>query len=345
MIYKVRIIFDGVVAIGPAPNEDFSKQPGPLFAVMPRANRQMSRAAKLNTGDPLPHNYIPVHFPVVFTDLESSKNDRPPDETYPYKTHGQEYASQENPKKTYSLWYPVRERLIFRFDNEEDWGDLDYQAAAGPGGPQPKEQLCKDDGNCDEQEEKKYAGDIQAVANMSEIWPDRYRIRAEMKSAHTPAPHEVTTQVFVPRGKVSSGGIARKEGPGQCATFRPKRTLEHLTKCLVPEVVVTVEVETKVDILSFSLDTGEKLDRISFNVDRAADIWIGSADPADIRVVLENLLQPHLEPVKRYDEADYDFELYYQLLEGDDDGGGLPVPRAIRFGEPNCYTTLVGGGG
>jgi hypothetical protein len=337
MTYPLRIIFDGVVAIGPGEPEDCYERQGPLYGVMPRANRQVNRWSKLNPVEP---SYIPVHFPVVFTDLTPRLNEwnvRPPDEIYEYKTYPPPYDPKHPiPSSRYSIWYPMRERLLFQFDEETEAGLLTYELGRKDGTPCGKKPDTPD---------ATYSGDIRAVSDMREIWPERSCIRPEMLSWQAPAPTEVAAQVFVPRGHVSSGGYGRKDGVGEVAWFEPKRTKQRVEKCLVPEIVVTVDVNS-FHVLCYSLDTGEKLDWLAFDLDSPADIWVGNADPGDIRLVLENLSTGKTDAARPLDthEFDFDFELYYPLLEGEDDGGGLPVPISQgEFGKPNCYTLKVGG--
>src|SRR5205085_11774270 len=70
--HKVNVVFDGIVIIGPGePPEDVAYLDGPLFAVMPRANRQVSRYSKLYGDEP---SYIPLHLPVMFTEMTPVAN-------------------------------------------------------------------------------------------------------------------------------------------------------------------------------------------------------------------------------------------------------------------------------
>ncbi len=362
MTYPLRIIFDGVVAIGPGEPKDLSSQPGPLYAVLPRANRQVNRWSRMN---PVKPSYIPVHFPVVFTTLEPRQKDhnvRPPDEKYQYHmtrkpgetppnlgypppvVPGSPLPPHPEPPPPFYIWYPMRERLCFQFDEETEPGLLTYDRP--PGRLYPLE--CNPTASAPNDI---YAGDVRALADMREIFPDRSRLRPEVLSLRAPVPNEVAAQVFVPRGNISSGGYGRPEGPGERVWFEPKRTGKRLEKCLVPQLIVTVEVSA-VNILCYSLDSGEKLDWLGFDLNGPADIWVGNADPGDVRQVLQDLAAGTIgdgEKPLHDTDFDFDFELYYTLLEGDDDGEGLPVPKSHgRFGEPNCYVTKVGpkvGGG
>jgi hypothetical protein len=348
----LRITFDGVVAIGPAePTNGSHEQPGPLFAVMPRVDRQLSRWSKLYSDKP---SYIPFHTPVMFTDLQPLPKMPPgtvgnggqaipdkledaflhlrrPDEIFPYR-----YRLDQPKEGEFYIWYPMRERLEFRFDDEVDDGWLTYGMR-----PYGEPTLC------DLQAHKRR--DIGAVSDMREIWPERCHLRREVLSRRPPS--EVVGQVFIPKGYVTSGYYGRQESEGEYASFEPKRTPDVVKKCLVPQIEVSVEVEEFVHILSYSLDTGEKLDSISFQLTAPANILtppanilIGNADPGDIRKVLKRLVYPDAkEPIEK--RSDFDFELYYTLLEGEDDGGGLPVPLSEygKFGNPHCYTAKVAG--
>src|ERR1043166_6550463 len=105
---RLRIIFDGVIAIGPAEPKSGHSLPGPLFAIMPRATRQISRRSRLKAADP---TYIPVHVPVLFTPMTPLNGVRPPDDQF-------RPVSPNAP--LFNIWYPIRERLRFQFDDEED---------------------------------------------------------------------------------------------------------------------------------------------------------------------------------------------------------------------------------
>lgn len=343
----LTITFDGVVAIGPPePRDGRCEEKGPLFAVMPRSNRHLSRWSMLNFDKP---TYIPAHTPVLFTELKpvervspglrddypvilaEAPDPRQPDEIFPYPDPPD---PKDTSKKKFYIWYPMRERLEFRFDDEIEPGCLTYEVKS------PDEPTL-----CERSSRTLSRGDIGAVSDMRDIWPDRCHLRKEVLSRRPP--NEVAGQVFVPRGCVSSGDYGREESKGEEASFVPKRSPKTVTKCLVPQIQVSAEVKRFVHILSYSLDTGERLDSISFELpDNAdADILIGNADHGDIRTALQNLVYPPKpgKPLRYDNRTDFDFELYYTLLEGEDDGGGLPVPRAIRFGNPHCYTAKVGG--
>jgi hypothetical protein len=317
--HSVNIIFDGIVIIGPAePPEDVAYLEGPLFAVMPRANRQISRYSKLYGDEP---SYIPFHLPVMFTEMTPlvDCDFRRPDEIFVYP------SPPEPDQKTFSIWYPMRERLVFRIDDEVDCGRLTYEVA-----PADRSALGQ-------------RGSVKTIADMREIWPERSLIRRELLSSGTPAANEVSAQVFIPRGHVNTvdhGGKAVAEP----AYFKPKRTNKTLEKRLAPQTRVTVDVDERVQVFSYSMDTGEKLDCIVFDVKHDADIFVGNADPGDIRRFLEALARSPHQSFRSEPRRDLDFELYYPLLDGDDDGGGLPVPFSNgHFGDPNCYTGKVGG--
>jgi hypothetical protein len=309
---RLRIIFDGVIAIGPAEPEDGSPLPGPLFAIMPRGTRQISRRSRLKAAE---QTYIPVHVPILFTAMAPLANVRPPDDRF---------RPASPTASSFNIWYPIRERLRFQFDDEDGPGDLTYQVT------QAQDLVA--------------AGDVRALADMREIWRERSRIRGEILSHVTPMPPAVASQVIVPRGRISSGQYGRAEGAGEKVSFLPPRTLPVVSKPTVPELIVTVELKQTVHILSYSLETGEKLDRLSFDVpSTGGDIYVGNGDPGDVRMVIANVGQQNM--TFRKEDNDHDFELYYPLLEGDDDGEHLPIPHAIRFGTPHCYTLKVGGGG
>lgn len=322
---QLKIIFDGAIVIGPAhPCEPPYENQGPLYAVLPRALRHESRRTTLN---PIADaEYIPVHFPVIFTNLKSEGRD--PDDEY----------------KGWNLWYPVRERMDVWLDGNADPGTLTYPKVVVPGGPGPGAP----------------AGpvpvhDIRAVSDLRRVWPERSWLRKGMLDRRWPVAPEVAAQVFIPSGSVGGGGTGIKRC-GVPVTYLPPRTPEPVEATIVPHVAVTVDVD-RIDIALFSLDTGEALDPISFiNIPHGAEIRIANADPREIRTVIDEVIKAGASPpesVPCYDPRkasreddlpDVDFELLYQVLAGGDDGGGLPIPWVpFRVGNRNCFTGLVSG--
>src|ERR1041385_7247085 len=112
---KLKIIFDGVIAVGPAhPNE--GDQDGPLFGVMAQSTRRESdRSRRLGRENPdQPPTFIPVHVPTIYTKLQP-QGGRPPDEVFEKMFHS-----------TWYLWHPVRERMEFEIDEDSTPGPLTY---------------------------------------------------------------------------------------------------------------------------------------------------------------------------------------------------------------------------
>lgn len=307
---QLRIVFDGVIAIGPRHPEGLSpKRSGPLFAVMPRSTRQRNRWSTNEKSRP--QSYIPVHFPVIFTRTKPNHGPglRPADEF----VNGEWY-----------VWYPVRERMTFAFDGNIAPGDLIYTRSPGKN------------------------GDIGQLSDMTEIWPSRSKLRRGMKSQRPSA--RVAGQVFVPSGTISTD----TDNPKKRAevVFQPKKTKNECRKVIVPQLVVTNEVN-RVEIAMQSLDTGDDLDPISFDIATDSEITIGNADPADVRAVLHHLPVSPPEGSSLYDNDesrtpsrgwfDADFELYYTILAGKD-SKEMPVPvntQKLMLGIRNCYTLLV----
>ena len=106
----VRIIFDGVVAVGPTPPEQErngrSEADGHLFAVMPMATRRRDPS---KCAPDLPE--LPLHLPVIFTRALSCG--RPPDERY----------------KGYNIWHVMRERMEVVIDGNSAPGVITYLRA------------------------------------------------------------------------------------------------------------------------------------------------------------------------------------------------------------------------
>lgn len=326
MTRELRIIFEGIIAIGPAdPPEPPYRHDGPLYAVMPKIVRHLSRWSQLHGGTPY---YIPAHFPVIFTDLDVSGG-RPPDETY----------------KGFSIWYPVRERMQFRFSGAVEPPDLQYIRAnpAPPCAPAP--------GEMDP------VRDIAMVADMREIWPDRQWLRRGTLDSGPNADYAVAAQVFVPSGCIGSHGEFKKKNPA-VVEFRETRTPPiTVTKDLLPQIVVSVRTDT-VDIDMYSLDTGLPLDPLSFILKDGLRnvIRVANGDPMNVRYVIDNLPDPDNAPdlptprpnghnvSGDSDIGDIDFEAVYDVLAGQDGGGDLPIPWIpIVFGARNCNGAKVAG--
>lgn len=292
---RVNIIFDGVVAVGPAYPRAvaYPKVDGPLFAVMPSGIRKPTRRSTLEQPDR--PTYTNVHTPVILTKLQSTG--RSPD----FEANG------------WRGWHPLRERLQVLLDGSANPGELTY-ARTGD------------------------VTDIAAVSDIREIFPARSHLKDGMLQRSGPAPLAVASQVFVPKGHVRGGsggkGTAR-------VTYLPKRTTEPVQKLAAQQIVVEVEAET-IAIAATSLDTGERLDTIVFTLTPGpdpAEILIGNADPAEIH----NMVHRTGLAASASDAANLDFELFYDIVEGED-GGGLPIPivdTTQEFLVRPCYTAMV----
>lgn len=336
--YKLNIIFDGIVVVGPAHplEEPFSNQ-GPLFAMMPRGVRQQTRKSKLDGGK---KTYVSVHQPVILTKACPTPASRPPDEIYPADKKCPVFDPSAGPSEHWHLWYPMRERLELYLDGNPTPGPLTYERSGtynpnAPCGPP----ISRTDPLID----------IAAVSDMREIWPERSKVRKEMLQKQAPVAGELAAQVFVPRGHVR-GGTDYPDKPtyespriyGIPTTYKPKRTAYEVKKCALSQVVVEVKVTT-VGIALYSLDTGERLDGLSFLLQDETEIRIGNADPADIRAALEGTRADARRDLTA-DTEDLDFEIHYKILDGPDDGGGLPIPfLPPPFMLRPCYTVLVDG--
>jgi hypothetical protein len=317
---QVRIIFDGSMAIGPTFPPDF-RTFGPLFAVLPHAPRQRSRRSKGGTPE-----YIPAHAPGIFTNITPSDGSREPDLKY----------------EGYSIWYTLRERMEIAIDGSTDPGYLDYERELN---------FSPECINLTE------THDIRAIADMREIWPARRRLKPGMLAAGPNVSPAVSTQVFIPGGTVSSSSeydryIANPiDRYNVCAKFDPKKTPDAVEKRLLPQVVVTIQFSRTLDILPFSLETGEDLDAIRFELrdlgPGGGDIWIVNGDLANYKYVIDKLShpQPYVRPSSAVLGSDpaVDFELIYGLLGGPD-FDGLPIPYLVPLGQRPCYTGLVDSG-
>lgn len=328
MSRELRIVFEGIIALGPAdPLEPPFHNEGPLYAVMPKIVRHLSRWSQMHPDDqPF---YIPAHFPVIFTDLKPASS-RLPDDEY----------------KTFKIWYPVRERLQFRFSGNVQPTDLQYirdQAIPEPPcAPAP--------GELDP------LHDVSAIADLREIWPERQWLRGGMLNNGPNVDQIVAAQVFVPSGCIGSHGEFLKKDAA-LVQFRDPRTPVTITKDLLPQLVVSVTTNT-VDIDMYSLDTGTALDPLSFELKDGVRnvIRIANGDPMNVRYVINNLPDPDNAPdlnvpkptfqpqVGDIEYGDIDFEAVYTILAGTDGGGALPIPWIPKkFGARNCNGAKVAG--
>jgi hypothetical protein len=331
---QLRIVFAGVGAITPPhPNAPPFENPGPLAVVFPSATRRQTEASK-DTEKPA---FIPVHFPVILSTLHPRRGSR----------------RSDDPTGGWHIWHPVRERLVFKFEGDPSPSNLVYQRGVvdsnGPAFPD---------------------GDVRALSDMREIFPERSRLipgalRAPSpaepgKSAAVAAIPEIVGQVFVPSGRISSSfGIKRQLK----VVFTPPRPDHVVEKVTAPELVVTIDGLTGFTIESTSLDTGLPLDEIAFDLLHDAEIRFGNADPPDTRRFLalngkapdpkDRIPRPPVDD-PNFDPRDLarddDFELYYSLLEGKGVGPELPAPMKdpedplLSGDDRNCYVVLVGGG-
>lgn len=329
---RVRIIFDGTMAIGPAypkqPHGPYKKR-GPLFAVLPHGARQQTRRSEGTTPE-----FIPVHVPGIFSEMTAEG-----------RLHDLKY-------KDYYLWCPLRERMEFAIDKSADPTDIifDHDPHYDP--------------SCNNITET--VTDIAAISDMREIWPGRRRLRRGMLSRKAGVSRRVAAQVFIPGGHVSSNSeyVRKPNHPKQniCATFLPKKTPTVLEKRILPQVVVTIEVENQIEIKMRSLDSGKELDSIIFRFEKPVparkDIWIVNGDLENFQYVIDELSKPippatpitassgaaaaagETTPPFRPGDPAVDFELIYRVLGGPDHGG-LPIPYVRPVGQRPCYTVLV----
>jgi hypothetical protein len=314
--HKVVIVFSGVVAVGPplesgTPDSPFV-QKGPLFGVMPPPRRRLIKYR--DTQDKEVAEYSRVHFPVIFTNFESGG--RKPDDVY----------------KEFGIWYPIRERLQIHLDGDATPGvlryvhDSDYGKPGKLGDPQGKVPADNP------------IEDFAAVPDMQVVSPPRSTLRAGTLDARAA---EVAAQVFVPEGTLRAGAEDKRKY-GLRVTYHPpvKGGGPHVVVA-VPQARITVEVDDRLDIQSWSLDTGEELDALSFTIDRDGEVWIGNLDAADIRVIINRLA----DPFKGYEGAkplscDVDFARVYELTEGAGDVV-LPCDDPPEAGDRKCYIVMV----
>jgi hypothetical protein len=324
---ELRIIFEGIVAIGPPyPRRPPNRNDGPLFAVMPRIARHESRYTKTSDAPPA---YIPAHIPVIFTDLVPMPATRLPDDT----------------RLKYRIWYPVRERTDLSFSEDAEPKDLRYYR----GTPTVECPI--------NQEEENPIRDIAYVSEMREVWPARRTVDRGMLSRQSPVDALVAAQFFVPSGCVGSHGEDLKKNPA-LVTFLPPRTKKPVSKEILPQVVVTVRT-SRVTLNMVSLDRDETLDGLVFDLNAQPgdvrypyELRIANADPHNIAYVIDFLsgknpvpltgVKPMRQGPYGLDFGDIDFESNYEVFSGPDDGKALPIPWVpSASGERNCNAILA----
>src|ERR1043166_718239 len=75
----LKLIFDGVIAVGPTPPppDGNATKPGPFFGVMARAVRRRSDRSKHFPNEKL--LYTNAHVPTIFTQAKPTEDSRSPD--------------------------------------------------------------------------------------------------------------------------------------------------------------------------------------------------------------------------------------------------------------------------
>ncbi|HYK02577.1 MAG TPA: hypothetical protein VE974_12545 [Thermoanaerobaculia bacterium] len=373
---QLKIIFDGVIAMGPGHPEK-GGQRGPFFGVLARSTRRLSDRSK-RTGQKA--QYTATHVPTIFTRMQPAKTSRPPDKIY--------QVSPYHPR--WYMWHPLRERLEFRFDGDGKPGWLTYLRAGS--------KLIPDSGGGALQGTLTFH-DIENASDMREIWPERCVLLDGLLSPDPGVDERVAAQVFVPRGHVTGAGVFKK-GSSLDVVFDPARGRKSHPS-LVPNIAVSTKAST-LEIATYSLDSGDPLDSIQFDMTEDAELWVSNGDPTDVEidvgklsiVIAEHLrgkgvaagdeeralmqrigatfpmegldlagvnrfmfevcnggyavvLQDLVDDYPRAGNIDLDFELLYTLMKNEHltrDKKGLPVPRRPRkdqkFYGPDCYGVI-----
>jgi hypothetical protein len=268
----VKVVFDGVMAVGPGHPEQGTRE-GPFFGVMAQATRRLSdrsrrlrRRAKASGGRKKVQErdlYTPIHVPTIFTLLEPTNDSRPPDQVL--------QLSPFHPK--WYLWHPIRERLEFRFDGDGTPGTLEYLRGPVPTSYREKHSPVLLHG-------------IENIPDLRTIWPDRSVLLDGLLSADPGVSDRVATQVLVPYGTVAGAGTLDRGLPLD-VVFDPVRKLRS-HRSLVPNAAVLVNAN-RIEIASYSLDSGDRLDSIKLRATRNAEIYVSNGDPSDVELDTKKL--------------------------------------------------------
>jgi hypothetical protein len=345
--HEVIIVFSGVVALGP-PLPDATDgeyvDDGPLRGVMPASRRRKVtyRDTKGNTVT----EFSRVHLPVIFASLEAVESTgRPPDDSY----------------RKFGIWYPIRERLEVSIDGDSTPTTLVYQHDPEYGHP----------GKVGDPEGAVPAADpiedIAAVPDMRLISPSRSVLRDGVFDEDAT---DVSAHVSIPGGTLRAGAEDKRKF-GARVTYAPPSNSGSLRAVVVPQVRVTVGVATELRIDSWSLDTQEEFDPISFEITADAEIWIANLDAEDVRAIINQLIETseshhdasgeqeaddaggeqetpqagreqELEDAEDEDDpsCDTDFVRYFELAAGENEEF-VPCDEAPDAGERKCYTVMM----
>ena len=283
--HKLRIIFDGVIALGPPPPEKGDTQEGPYFGVMARSTRRLSHRSQRLPKEP--RRYIPMHVPSVYTTMTPHDDGRQPDQVY--------QLLEGDPK--WQIWHPLRERLEFRFDDRGDIGTLTYV-------DQNSLETVKEG-------QVKLHG-IRRVPDARAISPDHTHLLPDLLSPDAGVSEAAVAQILVPWGEVRGGGIFDK-AEGIDVVFEPGGDPRN-PQTVVPNVVITVEAEY-VEIATYSLDTGDALDPLKFHLTGEAEIWVSNGDPSDTAVDLKTLSELRGVPRSAPDSATVQLDRFVDEFE------------------------------
>ena len=361
--HQLRIIFDGVIAVGPPRPDSGAEEKGPFYGVMASSTRRVSfRSKRLGEKPP---KYIGAHIPTICTTLTPAADSRPADDTF--------RASLLAPE--WNIWRTPRERLEFRLDGSAKPGPITYDRNIGS--------TINFDGSFPPKTPMRLASS-QLLPDAREIWAERSVLRAGLMSDQKGVPPEAAAQILIPWGDVCAAGFS---DIGQTVKVDFDMPHDWKARPILPNAVVFVEAG-EVEIASFSMDYGDKLDSLKFVVDRDADIWVANSDPIDFKndlversgedangainndpdfvYVAEGTREvfpdadrdrvrkvahvfgslPRAAGVKkdpsRLTDIDIDFEEYDGLLNGT--RGYFPVPRrqgGVHFDDDNCYVCKV----
>jgi hypothetical protein len=287
----LKIVFDGLIAVGPGHPEEDESRKGPFFGVMARSTRRLSDRsrrrqikAKQNAGKPETDAqqqeadiFIPMHVPTIFTRVKPPESSRRPDQVL-------QLSPWHDP---WYLWHPIRERIEFRFDGDGKAGDLHYlRDTKAPerlfgGSPVTADELS--------------IHPIDFVPDMRKIWTARSRLLDGLLSPDPNVNEKVLTQILVPWGLVAGAGVLEKGKPIDVA-YDPPRDRATQDQ-LVPNAVVMVNAR-KVKIACFSLDTGKELDPIELELTGDTEIWVSNGDPSDVELDMKRLAIQILDRIK-----------------------------------------------
>jgi hypothetical protein len=374
---RLRIIFDGVIAVGP-PHPNSGNETGPLFGVMARSTRRQSN---VSTRDKKAPKYIPMHVPTVMTKL--LPKGRPHDEEYQFFIFPKWYVwhpIRERLEFKFDDRNGRGRKLTYHRSDDDDCGNECLQAAPtsnglGLLGSNPTVGGKLSIRNIDKVPDAREVWPARCKLRTGSLESNPKEVVAAQ--VFVPRGHisgggldakglgvEVEFEPLKPKSRTTTKTVV----PNVVITVETER-VEIATQSLdTGKALDPLVFELKEDADIWIMN-GDPVD-ITGNLGRLS-LQLTESEMRSVRGELETMerssieaivalfqTMPNLIPVvfgsnptdgprrrdaNRESQFDVDFELFYSILGGRDDGKGLPIPRRYNgkpFDERNCFCKL-----